>query len=278
MSSKLTILCENSVERVSPAGLIGEHGFACHLQTERGDYLFDTGSGQGLIPNSERLGIKLSQLQGAILSHGHRDHTGGLKQLLKKTGSLAIHAHPDLFSHHQSNNDGELRDIGIPWERSELEGLGGEFHLSSAPQRITPELTCSGEIPRIDAASADANLVIRSTTGKLETDPLADDLSLFINSSSGLVILLGCAHAGLCNIIEQAFTLTGQTNIALLLGGTHLKFCTEQQLEATLDRLEEYQIDKIGVSHCTGLRPAQKIAARFGDRFLFASVGTEISI
>ena len=136
----------------------------------------------------------------------------------------------------------------------------------------------SGEIPRRDLATDDCNLVIIAEDGKSTVDPLKDDQSLYINTDSGLVILLGCAHAGLFNIIEHAIQVTGQEKIHLLLGGTHLKFCDEKHLTANLKKLEEYQIYRIGVSHCTGLRPAQKIAERFGDRFFYASVGTEVQI
>ena len=278
MSITLTVLCENSVERVSPAGLLGEHGFACHLQTDQGDYLFDTGSGLGLLHNSKRLGLDLSQLRGIILSHGHLDHTGGLQSLLEITGPLPIYAHPDIFNQRYSNNGGELRSIGIPWQAAELAKSGGEFHLSTAPQRITPQVTASGEIPRIEVTSGDANLLVRNETGQTEADPLADDQSLFIHSEQGLVILLGCAHAGLLNIIEHAIQVTGQNKIQLLLGGTHLKFFSAQQQAAILDRLAEYHIERIGVSHCTGLLAAQKLAERFGERFFFATVGTEINL
>jgi 7,8-dihydropterin-6-yl-methyl-4-(beta-D-ribofuranosyl)aminobenzene 5'-phosphate synthase len=278
MSIKLTILCENIVERIDPGGLIGEHGFACHLQTGQGDYLFDTGIGLGLVHNSKRLRIDLTQLRGIILSHGHVDHTGGLHKLLKEIGPIPIYAHPDLFSRRYGNITGELRDIGIPWSKAELEQLGGDFRLATVAQKITPELTASGEIPRTGADTGDANLVVVSDQGQSQIDPIADDLSLFINSDKGLIILLGCAHAGLFNIIEHAIKVTGQRKIHMLLGGTHLKFSSEQQLEATLDRLDDYQIDKIGVSHCTGLQASRKIAERFGERFFYASVGTEIEV
>lgn len=279
MSVNLTVLCENSVERVSPLGLMGEHGFACHLQTPHGNFLFDTGGGQTLIPNSEKLGIDLKNLQGIIFSHGHLDHTGGLRQVLEKTGPIPVYAHPDLFSTRYSSNGGKLREIGIPWNREELEQLGAEFQLDKAPQQIAPGLTLSGEIPRIsEFETGDPNLVLVSTPGTSIQDPLLDDYSLFIDSPNGLIILLGCAHAGVLNIIEHACNVTGQNKIHMLLGGTHLKFSSQRQLEATLDRLEKLQIEKIGVSHCTGLRQAQILAERFGDRFFNATVGVELSL
>ncbi len=279
MSVHLTVLCENTVERVDPTGLLGEHGFACHLQTPHGNFLFDTGGGQTIIPNSEKLGIDLKNLQGIIFSHGHLDHTGGLQQVLEITGPIPVYAHPELFSVRHSSNGHKLRAIGIPWSREELELLGTDFRLDKAPRQIAPGLTLSGEIPRLSSSeTGDPNLVLLTTAGVSVSDPLWDDYSLFIDSPNGLVILLGCAHAGVLNIIEHARKVTGQDKIHMLLGGTHLKFSSQQQIQATLDKLEELQIDRIGVSHCTGLRQAQILAGRFGDSFFNATVGMEVNV
>ncbi|SHJ88169.1 7,8-dihydropterin-6-yl-methyl-4-(beta-D-ribofuranosyl)aminobenzene 5'-phosphate synthase [Malonomonas rubra DSM 5091] len=277
MSLKLIVLCENSVERVSPLGLLGEHGFACHLQTDHGNFLFDTGGGQTIINNSDKLKIDLSDLQGIIFSHGHLDHTGGLPQVLERCGKVPVYAHTDLFVKRHSSNGNQLREIGLPWSQSELEAQGAEFKLSLRPVQIAPGLTLSGEIPRVSKfETGDPNLIIIGENGDCCCDPLADDYSLFIHSPKGLIILLGCAHAGVLNIIEHACHVTKQPKVHMLIGGTHLKFSSPEQLAATLDRLEEVDIDRIGVSHCTGLKAAQKISERFGDKFFYASVGCEI--
>lgn len=280
MSIRLTVLCENSVERVSPAGLLGEHGFSCHLETEQGHFLFDTGGGQTILSNSDKLQIDLKKLQGIIFSHGHLDHTGGLQQVLsRRTEQIPVYAHPDLFRARHSSNDNQLRAIGIPWHKEQLEDMGADFRLAKGAQEIAPGMTLSGEIPRLNRfETGDPNLVTVTKDGEQITDELADDLSLFINSPKGLIILLGCAHAGVLNIIEHARKVTGQEKVHLLLGGTHLKFSTEKQLAATIDRLDELDIDLIGVSHCTGLRQAQDLAARFGERFFNATVGKEVLI
>ncbi len=279
MTIHLTILCENSVDRVSPYGLLGEHGFSCHLQTPAGDYLFDTGGGMTIMNNAKLMGIDFKKLKGIMFSHGHFDHTGGLKQVLEQTGHIPIYAHPDLFSPHFSKNSGKLHNIGVPWPQKELEELGAEFTFFPNPYEVAPGLLLSGDVPRVSKEeTGDPNLLSLSESGEYVTDPLHDDLSLFINTDKGLVILLGCAHAGLLNIIDHAIKVTGQKKIYMVLGGTHLKFCSEEQMTATLNRLEELDIDKIGASHCTGLRGARMLAERFGERFFSASVGIEIDI
>ncbi len=105
MSVQLTILCETVLIK-SALWTDGEHGFACHLRTDTRNYLFDTGGGLTVLNNAEKLKIDLRQLDGILFSHGHVDHTGGIKQVLEKSGPLPVYAHPDLFCQRYSNNGG----------------------------------------------------------------------------------------------------------------------------------------------------------------------------
>jgi len=195
MSIRLTILCENNVDKVSPYGLLGEHGFACHLQTPDGEFLFDTGGGMTIMNNAKLLGIDFAKLKGIMFSHGHFDHTGGFKQVLEITGKIPVYAHTDLFSDHFSQNSGKLTKIGVPWSQEELEQLGADFVFSSEPYKVAEGLSLSGDIPRISAVeTGDPNLLSLNAAGQQIADPLHDDLSLFINTDKGLVILLGNPH------------------------------------------------------------------------------------
>jgi len=279
MSVKLTILCENCVEKASPFGLLGEYGFSCLVETESGTYLFDTGGGLTIINNAERLGIDLRRLDGIILSHGHFDHTGGLKQVLKKTGQIAVYAHPDLFNRRFSSHGGPLRSIGIAGGRKELETLGADFQLSKEPVKIAANMLLSGCVPRINPHEAgDPKLVVEVAAGQHDSDPLEDDLSLFVRTDKGLVLVLGCAHAGLINIIDHAIAVTGEKRIHTIVGGTHLMYSGMDQLKTTMDRLESEGITHIGASHCTGRNGALALAARFGERFFSASVGSCLEV
>jgi len=277
MTLRLTILCENSVGR--PLGLIGEHGFACFLQTPSGDFLFDTGSGLGIDTNAELLNLELANLQGIILSHGHYDHVGGLAKVLARTGPINVYAHPDLFSPRVSLAGAKPRQIGVPYSREQLEQLGARFHFSREAVDLTPELMISGEIPRTtDFELGDPNLCCADPNGIMHPDPLADDLSLFIKTDQGLTVLLGCAHAGLINILEYARQLTEGQDLHTVVGGTHLMFYDDQQFRQTLERLDGYHIERLGAAHCTGLQQASRLATHFGERFFFASVGTVLEI
>jgi 7,8-dihydropterin-6-yl-methyl-4-(beta-D-ribofuranosyl)aminobenzene 5'-phosphate synthase len=274
MATRITILCENSVAR--PFGLLGEHGFACYLETPQGDYLFDTGQGQTLIPNARQLNKDLGAIKALLISHGHYDHTGGLPHLLEGCKGLDIYGHPGIFISRYWEIEGQRRYLGIPYKRNYLESMGARFHLSRELVEIGPGVYLTGEIPRQNVfEKGDSQQLAVAPTGEImRPDPVVDDLSMVVDSPKGLVLVLGCAHAGVINIIEYVSEKFGGKQIHAIVGGTHLGFAGDKQFEETLKVFDRFRIEKIGVSHCTGLPRAAQLNARLGERFFFANVGT----
>lgn len=274
MTTRITILCENSVAR--PGGLIAEHGFAALIETPSSTVLFDTGQGFGLLHNAQEMNLDLQKISSVVLSHGHTDHSGGLSVLLNHLQRpLAVVAHPDLFSDRYWRSNFELRSIGMAVPRAELEGQGASFSLGCDYQQLTENLYCSGEVPRrTDFEKGDPHLVIPDGNGGYALDPLRDDLSLALTTDKGLVILLGCAHAGVINIIEHFREKSGEERICALIGGTHLGPASEEEFQTTLAALKRYRIGKIGLSHCTGLNRGAQLFQEFAGRSFFAAAGT----
>lgn len=274
MKAKLTILCENSVGL--PFGVIGEHGFACYLETKKGNYLFDTGQGFAIIQNALTLRKDLACIDAIMISHGHYDHTGGLPAVLKIRGAVDVYGHPDMFTERIWTSEGETRFVGIPFRRSYLEHLGANFRLGTDMVEVGPGVFLTGEIPRESAfEKGDTKMAACLPDGnKVQPDPLKDDLSLIVDSDKGLIIVLGCAHAGMINIIEYALKQMKQDRIHAIIGGTHLGFSGDEQFDETLKVIDHYKIDLLGVSHCTGLPRAAMLHARLKDRFFFGSVGS----
>jgi len=276
MKTKLTILCENSVG--VPIGVIGEHGFACYVETEKGNYLFDTGQGFAIVQNAIALKKDLGAIEAIMISHGHYAHTGGLPAVLQIKGRVGVYGHPDIFVERIWSSEGKTRFIGIQHTRSYLETLGADFRLGTEMIEIGPGVFLTGEIPcKSEFEKGDANMIACLANGeKIQPDPLKDDLSLIIDSDKGLILVLGCAHAGMINIIEYAMEKMNRDKIHAILGGTHLGFSNEEQFDETLKVIDKYKIDFIGVSHCTGLLKASMLHAKFKERFFFGTVGSTL--
>lgn len=278
MTVRLTILCENTVAR--PFGLLGEHGFACYLETPQGNYLFDTGQGQTVLSNAQVLDKSLRDIKALLISHGHYDHTGGLPQVIERCNGLDVYGHPDMFTDRYWNIEGQRRYVGISCKREYLESLGARFCLQRDWCEVGSGVYLTGEIPRLnDFEKGDSNQIAVTAEGKvLKPDPMLDDLSMVVATPRGLVIVLGCAHAGLVNIIEHVKRKFKTEKIFAVVGGTHLGFAGDEQFEKTLQIFDRFEIEKVGVSHCTGLPNAARLASRLGDRFFFANVGTVLEI
>lgn len=277
MKTRVTILCENSVG--IPFGGIGEHGFACYIETAAGNYLFDTGQGLGIVQNAAVLKKDLGAVANIMISHGHYDHTGGLPAVLGRRGPVDVYGHPNMFVERFWGAEGEpQRFIGVPFRRSYLESLGARFRFHTEMVETGPGVYLTGEIPRRSSfETGDPNMTAVYDDGRRERpDPLPDDLSLVIDADQGLILILGCAHAGMVNIINYVLEKLNRDRIYAIIGGTHLGFSSEEQFTETMKVIDRYQIEKMGVSHCTGLQKSAEIYARMPERFFFGCVGASL--
>ena len=278
MKARITVLCENTV--IKPGALIGEHGFSALV--ERGDekVLFDTGQGYGLVHNARILGIDLNSVKKAVISHGHNDHTGGLAEFLRVGGPRDVYAHSGIFDpRYREVPDGPLKPIGIPFTRAHLEGLGANFHLSPEPQKVAEGVHTTGVVPRETSfEKGDQTLLVGCEDGSCSRDPLSDDLSLIVEGDTGLIVLLGCAHSGLVNILKHVRKLLPEKPVKAVVGGTHLGMCTEEQMAATIEAMADMGVERVGASHCTGLAGAARLREALGDSFYFAGVGSVLEV
>ncbi len=276
MKYRITILCENSVGPVS--GTLGEHGFSALVEWSDGALLWDTGQGLTLLHNAQRMNRDLHSLKYVALSHGHYDHSGGLLPLLRTCGSKQIFGHPAIFTPRYRHKDtGESLSLGMPYPREYLEGQGASFDLSEQFREILPNLYLTGHVPRVtDFETGDTGLF--TDTCGCTRDLFDDDQSLVIATGKGLVVLLGCCHAGLINTLEHIAVKTGRRDIHAVIGGTHLGFCSGDQLETTIKELRKWQINRLAVSHCTGFSAAARLKAEFPAAFQSAQVGYSIEI
>lgn len=279
MKTRITILCENLVGKLIGSG---EHGFSAFIETDQGNYLFDTGSGHSIVANSLILNKDLRSIEKIFLSHGHYDHTGGLPEVLKLKGSVDVHAHPHVFLDRiavlKENEKEEKRFVGIPYKKGYLESLGGNFIFNNDFLEVEKGIFLTGEVPRKTSFEKPDPRLFSEIDGKTAQDIFLDDQSLILDTGKGFVLILGCAHSGMINIIHHVIAKTGKDRFYAILGGTHLDFLTPEQLEESIMALNKLEIEKIGVSHCTGMRAAFRLSLELGDRFFYGCVGSVLEV
>ena len=271
---RITTLSENTAGK-DPKGLLAEYGLSILVETDSTKILFDSGQKKSAVHNATILGIDLSDIEKIVLSHGHFDHTGGLKSVLEKAGVIEIIAHPDIFQKKYAKFGKKNTYIGIPNSRKDLENSGAMFKLTKEPTKIG-DITVTGEVEQNNTfEKIDKNMYVDSD-GELIKDDLLDDQSLSIKTNEGLFVILGCAHRGMINNIEQAKKVTGEDRIYGVIGGTHLIAADKVQMDETVKALKEYEVQKIGVSHCTGPKASSRLADEFGAKFFYNNAGSVI--
>ena len=279
MKTRITILCENLVGRLVGSG---EHGFSAFIEMDQGNYLFDTGSGRSIVPNSLTMNKDLKSVRRIFLSHGHYDHTGGLSEVLKLKGKVDVHAHPHVFLDRIAvlkEEDREIkRFIGIRYKKRYLESLGANFVFNTDFMEVEKGLFLTGEVPRQTIFEKPDPRLFSEMDGRTTHDLFLDDQSLILDTDKGMVLILGCAHSGMINIINHVINKMGKENFHAILGGTHLDFLTPEQLEESIKSLKKIEVEKIGISHCTGMRAAFRLHQEFGDRFFYGCVGSILEV
>ena len=265
--------------------LRAEHGFSCLVTLARAGgatrVLFDAGlTPNGLVDNMRRLDLSPRDIDIIVLSHGHWDHTTGMHGLVGELGraNLPVLIHPEFWSRRRVALPGR-EPMELPsTSRQALEGAGFEIAEERKPSFILDgSLLVTGEVNRTTEFEQGFPFHEAYHEARWQPDPLIlDDQALVANvRGRGLVVLTGCGHSGIVNILRYARKLTGQERIHAVVGGFHLSGpLFEKVVAPTCQALEEFSIDHLVPSHCTGWRATHEIAARFPEAFIQNSVGT----
>lgn len=272
--TSLTIVVDNNV--LPGSSLIPEHGFAALIERGSERILFDTGQGPALGRNAAALHKDLAGLTCVVLSHGHYDHTGGLLHVANMNPGIRVVAHPAIFSAHMKMEVGKTapRSIGIPYARREFEELGALFESVEDFREICQGVWFTGQVPRVFGTPPAGALITLSNQATVP-DSIEDDASLVMETPSGPCVVLGCAHAGVRNILEHVRVNLGIDRIYAVIGGTHLGPSDRSETFAAIKALEDFNVQLVAPAHCTGSGPTEVLRAYFGTRYCEAAAGTE---
>ena len=272
---RISTLMENTA---SDSGITAEWGLSLFVETPGLKFLLDTGPSDSIIGNIDSMRVDLSGVGTIVLSHGHYDHTGGLPAVLRRIGGpVRVIAHPDALrpTYGKDRETGGYIYTGVVHRTEFLENLGARFEFSAAPTWLSEDIAASGEEPmETDFETVAGDLCVPGPGGNgFVQDPMPDDQSVFLRTDRGLVVLLGCAHRGMINIIRHARRLMETDRVYLVLGGTHLGPASSAQLSRSIEALKGMDVQWIGVSHCTGPTAAAELKRAFGERFFFNNAG-----
>lgn len=275
MTTSITVLVENTA---AGQGLLAEHGLAVWIERHSNSVLMDTGQGAVLASNAYRLQVPLYEADSIVLSHGHYDHTGGLAELLRRNQRANIFAHPDcLTGKYARRQDSDPREVGMP-NSARLMMMDESAHRweqTVGPQPIADGLMTTGAIPRVtDFEDTGGPFYLDRDCHR--PDPLQDDQAVFFESSAGIVVLLGCAHAGVINTLLHIRKMTGRKPIHAVAGGMHLVNASPDRLRRTIDELRRLKVERLGPAHCTGSRAVAALWNAFPDQCFDYHVGTRL--
>jgi 7,8-dihydropterin-6-yl-methyl-4-(beta-D-ribofuranosyl)aminobenzene 5'-phosphate synthase len=280
---KITVIAEDSVPYDSP--LSGQHGISMLLTAETADteknILVDVAQDPvALLENFKKLSISPACIDAVVLTHCHFDHTAGLSEILKEIGKedVPVVAHPDLF---RLNFVTEpfLRHVGVTTgdDRKHLTAAGGLLFLTKEPLQIMPGLMTTGEVQR-RTDFEDTGMDLQTIEdGKIIQDHMMDDISLVAHiEKKGLVVVTGCCHAGIVNVLGQARKIAGIEKISGLIGGLHLIEASEDRIHKTISHLRTMAPDWIYAGHCTGFKAQVALYNEFKSQFSQLQTGMVI--
>lgn len=310
VDNKADLIVESSdqIEYYRDGPLLAEHGFSALIQLEDSPttILWDAGYSEiALMENLQRLGLDPSSIASIAISHGHLDHYASVTRLLHEISPLPeakewseniaegnvetwvdkhripIIAHPAAYRERwRRKKDGTLLGPYPPAPQDEWRSLGAHIVLSEGPCQLAPGCWTTGYVPResFETAGIPSRMLYREGSDLL-ADQIEDDQSIIISlRDKGLVILAGCAHAGIVNTINYARQLTGVDRVYAVMGGLHLATSTDRDIDRTVDYLKALDLGLVVPSHCTGFQAASRIAQEMPDAFVESVVGAKYQL
>jgi 7,8-dihydropterin-6-yl-methyl-4-(beta-D-ribofuranosyl)aminobenzene 5'-phosphate synthase len=277
MNIKITTLVENHLGE--NLALESAHGISFLIEYGDTLYLFDTAQHDLVVKNAEELGYDLNKLNKVIISHNHYDHGGGLKSVISNFGPQDTIVHKDFFKEKYGVKNIKKEYLGINYDRDSLLDTGSQIQeIKDDITYIDDNIFVAANFERkTDFEKVNKRFYIKENN-EMTLDYFKDEIALGIESSKGLIILLGCSHPGVVNMIRSIIKKTKNEKIYCILGGTHLVEGGEKRIYKTLNYMKDINVEYLGFSHCTGKKAEDIFEKEMPNNFFHNNTGTTIEI
>ena len=257
-------------------GLRCEHGLSLYIEKDGEKILFDTGQSDAFIHNARRMGIDLAGVDRVVLSHGHYDHTGGVRALLELGKDFRFFMGSGFFDEKYAWNGSSYEFLGNDFDVRLFEGMRTPPAIVSEDVlEIAPDVFLLSNFPRLHPEERLNPRFWVRRSGGFEQDPFTDELLIAVKMPQGIAVFLGCSHPGMCNMLDAAVARL-KAPISLLVGGAHLVDAEGGRLEHSLRYIRKLKGKAtIGLSHCTGKEVFKRLQGEEGP---FVSMVTGSSL
>ncbi len=268
--TRITILVD---DRTAREDIGEEHGLSLHIAREEASGLLDLGASGLFARNAKTLRVDLEEVEWILISHGHYDHAGGLETALRGARGARVYLHPDAFLPKYVRENGSDRVAGMPLTKHEIEQRTARLHAHLSWLELAPGVFATGTVPRRNDFEAVPARYLRDCRGEREHDVFEDDQSLVLQEKDGLILALGCCHAGVVNTLAHVRTKWPRERIKLVIGGMHLGNAPLARIAGTVAALKAEGVEQVAPLHCTGASATEALADAFGQKCLRLGAG-----
>jgi len=270
---KLTTLIEN--KRVDNR-VQCEHGLSFLLQINGLQILFDTGQSDKLISNAQQLNIQLEDIDYVILSHGHYDHTGGLPAFLNINSKAKVIIHPLAFKQRFSRSTKMIKENGIAW-RHKMEQYAHRLLFIDEDIELADQVWILTNIKAQKGFEVINERLVCKAADQYVPDVFSDELILVAKDNANPIVICGCAHTGIVNILHEVHQRLQFSNFSVVAGGLHLSGQPDDIIQKTINGIQPFEVEQWALNHCTGDRALELFDAAYPDRVVYSGGGHVIS-
>lgn len=265
-------LIENKTDN---PGIMAEHGLSIYIEACGKKILFDAGATDLLISNAKKMDVDLSDVDFAVISHGHYDHTGGFPAFCKINENCPIYIHKNAFRESYGLKDGKLdgHNSGIRWNEEERGYINDRLIFTDNALKISEDIYITGTISCEKDFKPTEEFFFEDEHGRIVKDDMSHEQCLVIRQPEGLYIFSGCSHTGVISALNVSKTMFPGEKVAVLVAGMHLFSTTKEERARVVKQIVDEHMECVMPVHCTGIEAICDLKAKLGDACIVATAG-----